>query len=103
MTRSRLPERRQCERFDMTRGQIGYAVTVGFDEGQPREVFVSTHRNTGEMTALARDAAILASLALQYGCPLDVMQAALTREHDGSAAGLAGAVIDQIIARGIAA
>ncbi|WP_210261280.1 hypothetical protein [Enterovirga aerilata] len=87
----------------MTRGNIGYAVTVGFDGSSPREIFVSTHRNTGEMTALARDAAILASLALQYGCPLHVMQAALTRESDGTAAGLAGAVIDQIIERGIAA
>jgi len=93
-----------CERFDMVRGNIGYAVTVGFDaSGLPAELFVSTHRNTGEMTALARDAAILASLALQHGCSLATIKAALTREGDGAAAGLAGAVIDQIIERGIAA
>jgi hypothetical protein len=42
----------------------------------------------------ARDAAILASLALQHGGSPDELGRALTRNGDGSAAGPLGAVLD---------
>lgn len=96
-----LPPRRQSLVFDMSYSGVDFAVTVGFQpDGRVAEVFVSAHRKIGtQVSALARDAAILLSLALQHGCSLQTVSGAVTRESTGEPAGLAGAVIDAIIAR----
>jgi len=44
--------------------------------------------------ASARDAAIVASLALQYGVPLVTLQQALTRNGDGSPSSPLGRLLD---------
>lgn len=48
----------------------------------------------------ARDAAVAASLALQHGCSLRVLQRAVLREEDGSPSTPLGMAIDLIIADG---
>jgi hypothetical protein len=45
----------------------------------------------------ARDAAVAASLALQFSCPLEALRRAVLREEDGSASTPLGAAIDLII------
>jgi hypothetical protein len=45
---------------------------------------------------MASDCAIAASLALQYGCPADVLRKALSRDSHGRANGPLGAALDQI-------
>lgn len=99
--RAVLPRRRLCERFDLRHGTIDYSVTTGLRvDGSVAEVFLSDHRKVGtEMSALARDAAVIISLALQHGCSLDTIAGAVTREPSGAPAGLAGAVIDAILHR----
>jgi ribonucleoside-diphosphate reductase alpha chain len=48
------------------------------------------------MSALARDAAITLSIALQHGVTADSIRNAITRESNGIAAGLVGAVLDHL-------
>jgi len=43
-------------------------------------VFLDASKPGSAMQAMARDAAVLASLALQYGVPLETIRAALTRD-----------------------
>ena len=43
---------------------------------------------------MARDAATIASIALQYGTPPETIRRALTRNADGSASEPLGAVLD---------
>jgi hypothetical protein len=45
----------------------------------------------------ARDAGILVSLLLQHGCPVETIARALSRNTDGSASGVIGAVLDKIL------
>lgn len=49
--------------------------------------------------ACARDAAILASIALQYGVPLDVLRKALLRDQRGNASTPIGTALDLIAER----
>lgn len=48
------------------------------------------------MQTLARDSAVLLSLALQHGTPISTMQKAITRNADGTPAGPVGALLDII-------
>jgi hypothetical protein len=67
-----------------------------FSDGAPAEIFISCLRQVGSpLEALAR-AAVTASLAFQYGCPIDVLRSALTRDHTGGPATLLGAAIDAL-------
>jgi hypothetical protein len=44
----------------------------------------------------ARDAGILVSLCLQHGCSVETIARAMSRNADGSASGVIGAVLDHI-------
>jgi hypothetical protein len=46
---------------------------------------------------MASDQAVLASLALQYGAPLDVIRKALMRDFHGRATSPIGAALDAIM------
>ena len=98
--RLKLPNRRPQTTFVVTHEGQAYSVSVGQAEagGTPAEVFVQARRTSSTVEALARDAAILASFALQYGAPAIAMQQAMTREENGSPASLVGAVFDGILA-----
>jgi len=58
------------------------------------EIFLSSHRPGSETEAIARDAAIITSLALQHGCDLAMIAHGVTRADDGSAATAIGAAFD---------
>jgi len=89
-----LPNRRPSETFDVVHNDQCFHVSVGTDaRGSIAEIFISSEKPGSYIEAAARDAAILASLALQHGCPVDTMRHALTRDHDGSPATIVGAVI----------
>ena len=53
-----------------------------------------------ELKHVARDAAIAASLLFQYGCPVDKLRKALTRNSDGSASGPLAHALD-LLAEGL--
>jgi hypothetical protein len=95
--RVRLPNRRRAISFDIEHVGLRYKATVGFfDNGAPAEIFLSNHRAGNASDVAARDGGILVSLLLQHHCPIQMIARALTRNPDGSASGVIGAVIDRI-------
>lgn len=96
-TRVVLATRRPALTFDLDFWGQRFAVTV--DPAGAMETFISSHAKVGSSTeAAVRDAAILFSLARQYGCPLAVIGRALSRNGDGTPATPIGAVVDNLIA-----
>jgi hypothetical protein len=89
MTRARLPNRRNAEKFDFEHGGRPFTATVSrFDDGRVAEIFIHTPKVCA-IAELASEAAIVASLALQSGCPLETLRHAL----DGRDAGPLGATM----------
>jgi hypothetical protein len=95
--RERLPNRRASEVVDFTLGALAYTATVSyFLDGRVAEVFLQNHKPGSQSDSNARDSAIAASLALQFGCPLDVLRRALLRDSAGRASTPLGCALDAI-------
>jgi hypothetical protein len=95
--RHRLPGRRRGETFEFHHAGHDYTLTVGFYRaGRIGEVFLNAHKSGGDLEAVARDAAIVVSIALQHGADLDTLRRALTRDGNGAPATLIGAALDAI-------
>jgi hypothetical protein len=94
-----LPQRRRSETFEIGFGKLAksHTITVGYyDDGTIGEVFVNGGKSGELVEAIARDAAVILSLALQYGADLDNIRAAITRDAQGQAQSIIGVVIDQL-------
>jgi hypothetical protein len=97
-SRTRLPNRRRCETFDIEHVGLRYKATVGFfPDGSLAELFVSNHKAGNASDVAARDAGILVSFCLQHGCSVETIARALSRNSDGTASGVIGAVLDRIL------
>lgn len=96
--REAIPNRRQIETFKFEFAGIKLHASVShFDDGRVAEVFVDAGKcNTG-IQAVARDGAILISLALQHGCPVETLRHAMTRDDSEAAASPLGALLDLVI------
>jgi hypothetical protein len=95
--RRRLPNRRPSTTFVIESQGLAFTVTVSaFDTGELAEVFITNHRASSGAGIMASDAAIAASLALQYGCPAEVLCKALARDARGNASGPLGVALDAI-------
>jgi hypothetical protein len=95
--RERLPDRRAAITTTFDRDGARFEMTAGFyPDGRVGEVFVNADRANSLLDFLMSDAAILASLALQYGAPLDEIRHALKRDIRGDAASPIGAALDRI-------
>jgi hypothetical protein len=95
--RQLLPNRRQAETFPIKIAELKYTATVGFySDGRVGEIFLTNTKPGSQSDSNARDAAIAASLALQFGCPLEVLQRALLRDSQGRPSTPLGAAIDFI-------
>jgi ribonucleoside-diphosphate reductase alpha chain len=98
--RARLPNRRVAESFELEVAGLHYTATIGrFPDGAIGEVFLQNHKPGSQSDSNARDAAVAASLALQHGCPLQVLQKALLRDSQGRPSTPLGAAIDIIAER----
>jgi hypothetical protein len=95
--RERLLNRRASEVFDFEAQGLRFTATIGrFADGRVAEVFITNHK-AGSMAGInACDAAVVASIALQYGVPLEVIRKALMRDARGQASGPLGVVLDRI-------
>jgi hypothetical protein len=97
MSRRRLPQRRSAETFDFEANGLHYTCTCSkFDNGSLAEVFLSNTKPSSQSDANARDSAVAASLALQFGCPLETLRRALLRDPRGKASSPLGAALDLI-------
>ena len=95
--RNRLPARRSSESLGFTHAGHEFTLSISrFPDNSIAELFISSKLVGSPVEALARDAAVTASLAFQFGCPLEVLRAALTRDHDGGPATPLGAALDAI-------
>jgi hypothetical protein len=95
MQRERLLNRRLHEVVQFDHGRFTYVAGIGhFDDGRLAELFLTAAKTGTAMEAAARDAAIVASLALQYGVPLNTLRHALTRNGDGSPSSPLGRLLD---------
>jgi hypothetical protein len=100
MARARLPNRRHSKTFELTLGGLRYTVTVSrFIDGRIGEIFLQNHKPGSQSDSNARDAAVAASLALQFGCPLEVLRRALLRDAQGRPSTPLGAALDQLAER----
>jgi hypothetical protein len=101
MPRETLPPRRHAVtreiRWPPDRGHGQIQVSIGFyADGRPAEVFVNGCKAGTDVQAVARDASIIMSMALQHGVPLGSVLKAISRDERGRAASLIGAVVDLI-------
>lgn len=97
MNRKSLPNRRESWRFPLEfRGQHFTVQISLFEDGRPAEAFVTGTKSGSDVQHLSRDGAILLSLALQYGTPLDVIRKSLARDEDETPSSLIGAIADVI-------
>ena len=97
MIRRTLPPRRATETFNMRFWNQPFTVTVGFyADGTPGEVFIDGGKTGQDIQSTARDAAVVLSLALQHGAPIETIRHAVTRNPSGSAASILGAVVDAL-------
>lgn len=93
--RTRLPNRRGSETFGLECAGLSYTCTISrFADGRVAEVFLSNHKNGSHADTAARDAAICASIAFQYGADLETIRKALCRDGRGNASGPLGAALD---------
>jgi hypothetical protein len=66
------------------------------DDGTPGEVFIDGCKTGNNIESIARDAAVLLSLALQHGVPPQIIRHAVTRGASEEPASILGAVVDSI-------
>ena len=95
--RTRLPNRRLAETFELEVSGLHYTCTVGrFPDGSVGDVFLQNHKPGSQSDFNARDSAIVCSLALQHGVALWAIRRALLRDSRGNPSTPLGAALDQI-------
>ncbi|WP_166294356.1 hypothetical protein [Bradyrhizobium sp. 2S1] len=97
--RRTLPQRRRCETFEITFGGLvrSHTITLGFyEDGALGEVFINGGKRGEAVEAIARDGAVILSLALQYGAEIGNIRSAITRDEQGAPSSIVGAVVDQL-------
>jgi ribonucleoside-diphosphate reductase alpha chain len=83
MPREELPSRRAADVVSFEYEGRTWSATFGwFADGRLGEVFLSAWKDS-HLAAMAQEAAILASLALQFGCPLATLKHALAGRDAG--------------------
>lgn len=97
-TRTVLPNRRLADTMPFNWANGEHSMTVGYFGGQePAEIFINLNKQSGsELEAIARDGAILLSIALQHGCPLETIEKAITRTVQGEPRTVIGAAVDTL-------
>jgi hypothetical protein len=93
--RQRLQNRRQHWLYRFECDGQSYTGGIGrFDDGRIAEIFINGSKVGTAAETNAQDAAIVASLALQHGCPIESIRHALARS--GGLAGPLVALLDQV-------
>lgn len=99
-----LPQRRASETFDLDFGGLtkAHTVTIGFyPDGAIGEIFINGGKSGEVVEAIARDAAVILSMALQFGADLTNIKSAITRDAQGEAQSIIGVVIDQLLRKAV--
>jgi len=95
--RQHLPNRRASQTFTFEVGGLPYTATFSqFADGSISELFLSNHKTNSAADVNARDAAIVFSIAVQYGADAEAIRRALCRDARGVASSPLGAALDRI-------
>jgi hypothetical protein len=95
--RHRLPNRRASQQIAFECNGLRYVGTVSFfPDGKLAEIFLGNAKAGSHSDSAAKDSAVVCSLALQYGVPLETIRRALMRDADGHASGPLGVALDRI-------
>ena len=93
-----LSNRRNLETVETNLRGVNFRVSIGRGKsGTVQEIFATCEKLGSEIESLARDVAILISISLQHGVPIISMREAVTRDDSGSAASIAGELIDLVL------
>jgi hypothetical protein len=92
MTREHLPERRSAEVITFDHGGRRWTASCArFDDGRLAEILIDATKESPLASATC-ETAIIVSLALQFGCPVDTLRHALGG-RDASPIGAALALV----------
>jgi hypothetical protein len=95
--RERLPNRRGSISFNFQCGEFSCVATVSFfPDGRLAEIFLGNGKAGSTADSIAKDAALICSIALQHGVPLEVIRRALLRDAQGGASTVLGCALDHI-------
>jgi hypothetical protein len=95
--RQRLENRRRSTTFTVECNGLSYLATISqFADGRLAEIFISNAKAGSHSDAAAKDAAVVCSIALQHGVPVDVIRHALLRDAQGRASSPLGEALDII-------
>jgi len=105
MTRKKLSQRRASEVIEINHimsnghvelyyGDIGY-----YDDGSIGEIFLDCEKQSNDVANLACDAALVLSIAIQYGVPIAELHASIGRDHNGNPHSIVGAALDILMER----
>src|SRR6476620_2749789 len=95
--RQTLPQRRAAETSHLRFWNQSFTVTICFyPDGTLGEVFIDGGKSGQDIQSTARDAAVVLSLALQHGTPIETIRHAVTRSDSGEAASILGAIVDRL-------
>lgn len=74
---------------------IKYVARVGYYwDGRVSQVFLDAGKSGTDLKISSAETAIAVSLALQYGCPLEVLRKAMPRTNDERPEGAIGTLLD---------
>jgi hypothetical protein len=99
--REHLPARRPSLVFDLELNGLRFTASYScFPDNRVAEIFLQNHKPGSQSDSNARDSAIAASLALQFGCPLETLRGAVLRDSTGRPSTPLGIAIDAITGQG---
>ncbi len=98
MSREILKSRRAHEIVEFSFWNVDFVVGVGrrASDGAIRELFINSGKTGASMETMSRDCAVLLSIALQHGTPIDTMRKAISRNADGTPQGPIGVLLDML-------
>ena len=95
--RNRLSNRRASTTFSFDCNGLGYCATFSrFPNGDLSEIFLSNSKAGSHSDSAAKDSAVVCSIALQHGVPVDAIRKALLRDSHGRASSPLGVALDRI-------
>jgi ribonucleoside-diphosphate reductase alpha chain len=96
--RERLPNRHASEQIAFPCGGFKFIAAVSrFPDGRLGEICLTNGKCGSDSDVSARDAAIVASIALQHGVPIEVLRKALIGDRRGLPSGPLGVVLDFMV------
>jgi hypothetical protein len=95
--RCRLPDRRGSETFSFECDGLSYVASISrFSDGRLGETFITSPKAGSAAGVIASGAAVMASIAMEYGAPIDVLRKVLMRDASGRPSGPLGAELDMV-------